>query len=140
MNAFLSGFVLSLLLSRVDEERLSREVGRRLSPGIAPDIGAAWFEGLVQYNREALFSRLGLWRQLDEYLCALDDDHFRRALVPLRRAFSEFAPGQVRRVVSCLVEVSQDSAEQLKQSVDVKLSDEEAKRLQETLGDLDLGI
>ncbi|HWG42905.1 MAG TPA: DUF5682 family protein [Gemmataceae bacterium] len=140
LNAFLSGFVLSLLLARVDEERLSREVGRRLSPGIAPDIGAAWFEGLVQYNREALFSRLALWRQLDEYLRALDDDGFRRALVPLRRAFSEFTPGQVRRVVSCLVEVSTDSADQLKQSVDVKLSDEEARKLQETLGDLDLGI
>jgi hypothetical protein len=140
LNAFLSGFVLSLLLPRVDEERLAREVGRRLSPGIAPDIGAAWFEGLVQYNREALFSRLSLWRQLDEYMRSLDDDHFRRALVPLRRAFSEFTPGQVRRVVSCLVEVSEESAEQLKQSVDVKLSDEEAKRLQETLGDLDLGI
>lgn len=140
LNAYLSGFVLSLLLPRVDEERLSREMSRRLSAGIAPDIGAAWFEGLVQYNREALFSRLALWRQLDDYVRALDDDLFRRALVPLRRAFSEFAPGQVRRVVSCLVEVSQDSAEQLKQSVDVKLSDEEAKRLQETLGDLDLGI
>jgi hypothetical protein len=140
LNAYLSGFVLSLLLPRVDEERLSREMSRRLSPGIAPDIGAAWFEGLVQYNREALFARLALWRQLDDYVCSLDDDHFRRALVPLRRAFSEFAPGQVRRVVSCLVEVSQESAEQLKQSVDVKLSDEEARHLQETLGDLDLGI
>lgn len=140
LNAYLSGFVLSLLLPRIDEERLSREMSRRLSPGIAPDIGAAWFEGLVQYNREALFARLGLWRQLDEYVCSLDEDHFRRALVPLRRAFSEFAPGQVRRVVSCLVEVSQESAEQLKQSVDVKLSEEEAQRLQETLGDLDLGI
>jgi hypothetical protein len=140
LNPYLSGFVLSLLLPRIDEERLSREMSRRLSPGIAPDIGAAWFEGLVQYNRDALFARLALWRQLDEYVCSLDDDHFRRALVPLRRAFSEFAPGQVRRVVSCLVEVSQESAEQLKQSVDVKLSDEEAKRLQETLGDLDLGI
>jgi hypothetical protein len=140
LNAFLSGFVLSLLLTRIDEERLAREVSRRLSAGIAPDIGAAWFEGLVQYNREALFSRLALWRQLDGYLCALDEDDFRKSLVPLRRAFGEFAPGQVRRVVSCLVEVSQEGAEQLKQSVDVKLSDEEAKRLQETLGDLDLGI
>ena len=140
LNAYLSGFVLALLLARVDEERLAREMSRRLSPGIAPDIGAAWFEGLVQYNREALFARLGLWRQLDEYVRALDGDHFRRALVPLRRAFSEFTAGQVRRMVSCLVEVSEDSAEQLRQSVDVKLSDEEARKLQETLGDLDLGI
>jgi hypothetical protein len=140
LNAYLSGFVLSVLLPRVDEDRLSREMSRRLSPGIAPDIGAAWFEGLVQYNRDALFARLALWRQLDEYVFSLDDNHFRRALVPLRRAFSEFTPGQVRRVVSSLVEISQDSAEQLKQSVDVKLSDEEAQHLQETLGDLDLGI
>lgn len=140
LNAYLSGFVLSLLLPRVDEERLAREVSRRLSPGIAPDIGAAWFEGLVQHNREALFSRLSLWRQIDEYMQALDDEGFRRALVPLRRAFSEFAPGQVRRVVSCLVEVSAESSEQLKASLDMKLSDEEAQKLQETLGDLDLGI
>src|SRR5262249_16837348 len=115
LNAYLSGFVLSLLLPPVDEERLAREVRRRSAPGVAPAIGAGWFEGLVQYNREALFSRLSLWRQLDEYVRSLDDDHFRRALVPLRRAFSEFAPGQVRRVVSCLVEVSEESADQLKQ-------------------------
>jgi hypothetical protein len=43
-------------------------------------------------------------------------------------------------VVSCLVEVSQESADELKASVDVKLSDEEARQLQETLGDLDFGL
>jgi hypothetical protein len=140
LNAYLSGFVTGLILPRVSEEVLAREVSRRLSRGIAPDLGAAWFEGLVQYNREALFSRLGLWRQLDAYLCGLDEEEYRAALVPLRRAFAEFAPGQVRRVVSCLVEVSQESAEELKASVDVKLSDEEARKLQETLGDLDFGL
>jgi hypothetical protein len=138
LNAFLSGFVMALILPRVEEDALAREVSRRLSPGVAPDVGAAWFEGLMQYNREALFARLALWRQLDAYVQALDEDAFRKALVPLRRAFGDFAPGQLRRVVSSLVEISQVSAEELKASVDVKLSDEEARQLQEQLGDLGL--
>jgi hypothetical protein len=136
LNAFLSGFVLSLILPRVSEEELAREVGRRLLPGVAAEVGADWFEGLVQYNREALFGRLPLWRQLDSYVQTLDEDGFRRALVSLRRAFGGFAPGQVRRVVSTLVEVSQESADELKAAVDVKLSDEEASKLNEMLGDL----
>jgi hypothetical protein len=140
LNAYLSGFVMSLILARLGEEELAREVSRRLSPGVPPDVGADWFEGLVQYNREALFSRLALWRQLDAYVCGLDEEGFRQALVPLRRAFGDFATGQVRRVVSNLVEVSQESAEDLKAGVDVKLSDEEARRLQEQFGDLDFGL
>jgi hypothetical protein len=136
LNAFLSGFVLALILPRVNEDELSREVGRRLLPGVAAEVGADWFEGLVQYNREALFARLPLWRQLNSYVDALDEDGFRRALVPLRRAFGGFAPGQVRRVVSTLVELSQESADELKASVDVKLSDAEASQLNEMLGDL----
>jgi hypothetical protein len=136
LNAFLSGFVLSLILPRVGEEELSREVGRRLLPGVAAEVGADWFEGLVQYNREALFARLPLWRQLDSYIQTLDEEGFRRALVSLRRAFGGFAPGQVRRVVSALVEVSQEAADELKATADVKLSDEEASKLNEMLGDL----
>jgi hypothetical protein len=136
LNSFLSGFVLSLILPRVGEEELAREVGRRLLPGVAAEVGADWFEGLVQYNREALFGRQPLWRQLDSYVQTLDEAGFRRALVSLRRAFGGFAPGQVRRVVSSLVELSQESAEELKAAVDVKLSDEEASQLNEMLGDL----
>jgi hypothetical protein len=135
-NAYLSGFVMSLILQRVSEEELAREVSRRLSAGVLADIGAAWFEGLVQYNRQALFLRLALWRQLDGYLVALDEEGFRQALVPLRRAFGGFHVSEVRRVVSNLAEISQEGAEELKKSVDVKLSDEEAQKLQEELGDL----
>ncbi len=138
LNAYLSGFVMSLILPRVEEDTLACEVSRRLSPGIPPDVGAAWFEGLVQYNPEALFSRLRLWRQLDAYVIALDEDGFRKALIPLRRAFSDFSPGQLRRIVSNLVEISEEGAEKLKQNVDVKLSGEEAKELEELLGGLDL--
>ncbi len=140
LNAYLSGFVMSMILNRVDEEQLAREVSRRLSPGIPPDVGANWFEGLVQYNRQALFLRMALWRQLDSYLVSLDDDEFRKALVPLRRAFGSFSKAEVRRVVDNLAEISAESREELKQVPEVALSAEEEKNLSEMLGDLDLGI
>jgi len=140
LNAYLSGFVMSMILNRVDEEQLSREVSRRLSPGIPPDIGANWFEGLVQYNRQALFLRMALWRQLDSYLVAMNEDEFRLALVPLRRAFGSFSKAEVRRVVDNLAELSAESKEDLKHIPEVALSAEEEKNLSEMLGDLDLGI
>ena len=140
LNPFLSGFACALVLERgrIDEEELAREVSRRLSPGIHAEVGAGWFEGLVSYNRQALFARLALWRQLDAYLVSLDDEEFRHGLVYLRRAFGNFAVSEVRRVVSNLVEISQEGAAELKGSVDAKLSDDEAAKLQEMLGDLDI--
>lgn len=139
LNPLLSGLACALALEkgRIDEDELAREVGRRLSPGIDAELGAGWFEGLVQYNRMALFSRMALWRQLDAYLVGLDEDAFHHALVFLRRAFGRFAPGEIRRVVSNLVEVSEEGAEELKSSVDVKMDEEEIGKLQEALGDLD---
>lgn len=140
LNAYVSGYVMSLILPRVDETTLATEVSKRLSVGAPPDVGANWLEGLVKYNREALFARLGLWRQLDIYIASLDEAGFRQALVPMRRAFGPFTAGQIRRVVSNLVEITRDSGTAERINTDVKLSDEEAKALQETLGDLDLGI
>ena len=67
-------------------------MARRLSPGVPAELGAGWFEGLAGKNRYALIARLGLWRQLDDYLSGLDDETFRRALVFLRRAFADFSP------------------------------------------------
>ena len=41
-------------------------------------------------------------------------------------------------MVGKLVTISQDAAEELKASVDVKLSDDEVKKLEQELGDLGL--
>lgn len=92
LNTRCSGFAMAILLERgkADEELLSREVSRRLSPGVPADLGAGWFEGLAGKNRYSLIARLSLWRHLDDYLNTLDDEHFRRALVFLRRAFADF--------------------------------------------------
>lgn len=140
LNAYLSGLACALVLEkgRISEEELAREVSRRLSPGIDAELGAGWFEGLVQYNRMALFARLALWRQLDAYVISLDEDAFRKALVYLRRAFGGFEAGEVRRVVSNLVSVSEDAADAMRASVDTKLSDDEARLLAEQLGELGL--
>jgi hypothetical protein len=142
LNPYLSGLACSILLEqgRLPEEELAREVSRRLSPGIEAERGAGWFEGLVKGNRQALFSRMALWRQLDTYITSLGDDEFRQALVYLRRAFGQFEQAEIRRVVSNLVEISSTGAEELKASADVKLSDEEAKKIQEQIGDLDFKL
>ena len=107
LNTRCSGFAMAILLERgeADEGLLSREVARRLSPGVPADLGAGWFEGLAGKNRSALIARLSLWRQLDDYLSTLDEDAFRRALVFLRRAFADFSPGEKNDVAENLGEI-----------------------------------
>ncbi|MCI9120576.1 MAG: hypothetical protein HFG00_03490 [Oscillibacter sp.] len=107
LNTRCSGFAMAILLERgrADEELLSREVARRLSPGIPADLGAGWFEGLAAKNRRALLLRLSLWRHLDRYLSGLDEAAFRRALVFLRRAFADFSPGEKNDIAENLGEI-----------------------------------
>ncbi len=107
LNTHCSGFAMAILLERgkADEELLSREVARRLSPGVPADLGAGWFEGLAGKNRYALIARLSLWRQLDQYLSGLDDETFRRALVFLRRAFADFSPSEKNDIAENLGEI-----------------------------------
>ena len=140
LNPYLSGYAGGVIIEigRLDELSLAALVSRRLSPGLEAERGAVWFEGLSQHNRQALFSRVLLWDELDKYVLSLAGDEFKRALVYLRRAFSDFAPGEIRRVVSLLVEISPEKADELKSSADNKLSDTEAQQLQQQLGDLGL--
>lgn len=121
LNTRCSGFAMAILLERgsVSEELLAREVSRRLSRGVPADLGAGWFEGLARKNRYSLITRLSLWRQLSDYLDTLEDMEFRRALVFLRRAFSDFTPAQKSDVAENLGEIwgvnSQQAAELLLQ-------------------------
>lgn len=114
LNTRCSGFAMAILLERgkADEELLSREVARRLSPGVPADLGAGWFEGLAGKNHYALIARLSLWRQLDQYLSGLDDETFRRALVFLRRAFADFSPSEKNDIAENLGEIWGVNAQQ----------------------------
>ena len=114
LNTRCSGFAMAILLERgqADEGLLSREVARRLSPGVPADLGAGWFEGLAGKNRYALIARLSLWRQLDDYLSGLDDETFKRALVFLRRAFADFSPNEKNDIAENLGEIWGVNAQQ----------------------------
>jgi hypothetical protein len=137
LNAYLSGFVLSLILPRIPEETLSLELQRRLSVGVPPDIAGNWVEGLMQYNREVLFNREAVWRTLDAYVVALDDPGFRKALVPLRRALGQFEPAEVRRICGLLVSISEVGGKEIREITNRKLDDKEAEQLQDQLGGLE---
>jgi len=137
LNAYLSGFVLSLVLPRVPEETLSLELQRRLSLAVPPDIAGAWVEGLMQYNHEVLFHREAVWKTLDEYVMSLDETGFRKALVPLRRALGTFEPAEVRRICGLLISLSAVGGDEIREVTNRKLDDAEAAELQEQLGGLD---
>lgn len=140
-NALLSGYSTAILIerNRMADDEIDREVSRRLSPGSEASVGVGWFEGLVQRNRAALFLRKPLWASLSAYVEALDDDGFRRALLYLRRAFSTFAQGEIRRVVGLLGEVWKGvGTAELAAEVEKKLDDAEVAKLTDDLGDLDL--
>jgi hypothetical protein len=114
----------------MDAGDLSREVSRRLSPGIPADIGAGWFEGLALRNRAMLLSRLELWKRLDEYISSLNDGQFRRALVFLRRGFSGFSPADRRAVAQNLGEVWGVGAENADEYLSNDLNEKEIKELE----------
>ena len=138
LNTKCSGFAMAILLERgiATEELLSREVSRRLSPGVPADLGAGWFEGLAGKNRYALIARLSLWRHLSDYIDSLDEDTFRRALVFLRRAFADFTPSEKSDIAENLGEIWVLNAQQVAEVMMRDTSAEEQALLSE-LDDFD---
>jgi hypothetical protein len=132
-NPLLSGYACAVLLERgqMATADLSREVSRRLSPGIPADLGAGWFEGLSMRNRGALLARQPLWVELAGYVAALDDDQFRRAIVFLRRAFGGFTPHQKRQICENLAEHWGVSADAASEALTGELSEKEQKKIAE---------
>ncbi|MFP3154340.1 DUF5682 family protein [Lachnospiraceae bacterium ZAX-1] len=106
-NAKLSGLAFAILLERdfITEEFCSKEIRRRLSPGIPADIGAGWFEGMSMRNHYALLSRVELWRELDDYIKSLEDEEFNRSVVFMRRAFGGFEPREKESIAELLSEL-----------------------------------
>ena len=138
LNTRCSGFAMAVLLERgvATEELLSREVSRRLSPGVPADLGAGWFEGLAAKNHYSLIARLSLWRHLSDYLDGLDDDTFKRALVFLRRAFADFSPNEKNDIAENLGEIWGVNAQQVAEVLMQETTQEEQAILSE-LDDFD---
>ncbi len=139
-NAKLSGLAFALLLERnlIESGELSREVSRRLSPGIPADIGAGWFEGMSLRNRYVLLSRKQLWEQLDAYIHSLDDEQFIRALVFLRRAFGTFEAREKNMIAELLGDVWGLDALETGDALQQPLSESEQEQIDE-LNEFDFG-
>ena len=139
LNPLLSGAACSLLCERgmIDDERLELLLGRRLSPGIPADIGAGWFEGLSRRNHYGLISRIRLWELLNGYIASLDDEEFKRALVFLRRAFSDFSAAEKRAVCGMLAEALGIQAEEA-EDLAMGLSEKDQAVI-DSLNDFDFG-
>ncbi|WP_238649885.1 DUF5682 family protein [Paenibacillus piscarius] len=137
-NPRLSGFACAILMERaaISAGEVAAEVSRRLSPGIPADLGAGWFEGLSMRNRYGLLSRMSLWEQLNDYINALEDEEFKRALVFLRRAFSTFSPREKTMISELLGELWGVNSEQAAEILTGELKEEEAKMLDD-LNDFD---
>jgi hypothetical protein len=139
-NPKLSGYAAGILLEKneMTEEKLSQEICRRLRQGVDVDLGAGWFEGLASRNHYTLVSRIVILEKLDEYISALDDEEFTRALVFLRRTFGEFSPEHKRGISENLGEIwninNDESEEEFLKSLEE--IDEEAF---EDLDDFDFG-
>lgn len=140
LNAKLSGFCAALLLERsqMEEEELSREVQRRISRGVPAELGAGWLEGLSKKNHYGLIARLSLWRSLSEYVDTLDEEEFKRALVFLRRAFSDFSAKEKDQIAENLGEIWQLNREQTSEVLNAELKKEEQELL-ESLDEFDFG-
>jgi hypothetical protein len=136
LNPLLSGYACALLLERnlISNDELAREVSRRLSPGIAADLGAGWFEGLAKRNRYALLTRLSLWEQLAKYVATLTDDEFKRAMVLLRRSFGNFTPPEKRSITENLGEIWGANPDNVSELLSEDLSEKEKKKLDELSG------
>jgi hypothetical protein len=136
LNPLLSGYACALLVERniISNEELAREVSRRLSPGIAADLGAGWFEGLAKRNRYALLTRLALWEQLANYVASLTEDEFKRALVFLRRAFGDFSPAEKHSITENLGEIWGVNPDNVSEVLSNELSEAEKKKLDELSG------
>jgi hypothetical protein len=132
-NPVLSGYACAILLERglLANEQLIREVSRRLSPGVPADLGAGWFEGLSKRNRYALLARQVLWTQLADYISSLDDEHFRRSLVFLRRAFGGFTAREKRQIAENLAEHWGISADAASEVIETELTETEEKTLKD---------
>ena len=107
LNTKISGLAMAILLEtgKISNDELGLEVERRLSKAIPADLGASWFEGLSMKNHYTLIARLGLWEKLQDYISALDEDEFKRALVFLRRAFANFSSNEKHDIAENMAEI-----------------------------------
>jgi Family of unknown function (DUF5682) len=89
---------LLLDAGRLSAEEVARRLSAALSRGAEPARGAAWVEGLVGGSGLLLVHDRALLAVIDEWLNSVSESGFEDVLPLLRRAFSDFEPGERRLI------------------------------------------
>jgi hypothetical protein len=141
-HGYCAGVANALLLERgrIDDATLDRRIAFRIGAGMDPSAVGSFFEGLSSRNRMALLARKALWRSMTEFVEALDDASFRRAVVGLRRAFGAFEVAESRKIAELLTELwggGRAVAEAITGAVESKVDEAELAQLNDELEGLD---
>jgi len=78
-------------------------------------------------NHYTLIARLGLWEKLQDYISALDEDEFKRALVFLRRAFADFSSNEKHDIAENMAEIWGLNKIAVSEAMNKDLKEEEAE-------------
>ena len=70
---------------------------------------------------------LGLWEKLQDYISALDEDEFKRALVFLRRAFADFSSNEKHDIAENMAEIWGLNKIAVSEAMNKDLKEEEAE-------------
>ncbi len=88
--------------------QVERRLGRALSPGTPPLVGAAFVEGFLAGSGTVLVHDTELLGVVDRWLSSLRPDAFDAVMALLRRTFGGFEPAERRQLMSLLLGRSVD--------------------------------
>jgi hypothetical protein len=92
-----------------DAARVERRLGRALSSGTPPAIGAAFVEGFVAGSGTVLLHDADLRELVDRWLSSLAPDAFTDVVPLLRRTFGAFEPAERRQLGPLLAGESREA-------------------------------
>lgn len=91
-----------------DASQVERRLGRALSPGTPPLVGAAFVEGFLAGSGTVLVHDIELLGVVDRWLSSLRPDAFDAVMALLRRTFGGFEAAERRQLMSLLMGRSVD--------------------------------
>ncbi|QGY02440.1 hypothetical protein MMSR116_11585 [Methylobacterium mesophilicum SR1.6/6] len=86
----------------LDAAQAGARLGRALSRAASAAAAAAWIEGFLEDSGTALLHGQDLLAVLDDWLCALDEEHFTELLPLVRRTFATTPPAERRAIGTAL--------------------------------------
>lgn len=101
LQAKIEGTVVRLLFDRkvLDLKEVKRRMHFNFSIGHPPLEAVLWLEGFLHGSGLLLVHYAELWQILDDWLKQLTQAEFQETLPLLRRAFSNFAPAERRKIL-----------------------------------------